>query len=359
LFSNPIGIKSFEDRLHKKPMFFNPYTFGGGSVGGWVELGRTTLGSATSTIDVSSLADKRYYMILNNYAASIDSHLRLNADSGSNYAQRRSDNGGADSSNTSQTKMAFQAGAAGTNARFTVGYISNLSTAEKLGQWWTNIQSTAGAGTAPSRTEGIGKHAQTTNPIDQMTIVNTGGNFPIGSEIVVLGWDAADTHTTNFWEELSSTDLSGGAAATLDSDTFTAKKYLWVQCYVTSAGSAVNPMFRFNTDSGSNYAFRWSQNGGADATGVSKDGMQFSQANSTNEHFINFFVINNSSNEKLVILHQNEQSGTGAANAPLRTESVHKWANTSSQITKVNLVQDGGGTNNFGTETILKVWGSD
>jgi len=29
LFSNPIGIKSFEDRLHKKPMFFNPYTFGG------------------------------------------------------------------------------------------------------------------------------------------------------------------------------------------------------------------------------------------------------------------------------------------------------------------------------------------
>ena len=35
--------------------------------GGWVELGRTTLGSAGDDITVSSLADKRYYMILNLY----------------------------------------------------------------------------------------------------------------------------------------------------------------------------------------------------------------------------------------------------------------------------------------------------
>jgi glycerate kinase len=35
----------------------------GGTVGGWVELGRTTLGSALDTIiEFASLADKRYYM---------------------------------------------------------------------------------------------------------------------------------------------------------------------------------------------------------------------------------------------------------------------------------------------------------
>jgi hypothetical protein len=35
-----------------------------GGVGGWVELGRTTLGSNGTTIDITSLADKRYYMVL-------------------------------------------------------------------------------------------------------------------------------------------------------------------------------------------------------------------------------------------------------------------------------------------------------
>ena len=41
-----------------------------GVIGGWVELGRTTLGAAADTITVSSLADKRYYMILNSNLAS-------------------------------------------------------------------------------------------------------------------------------------------------------------------------------------------------------------------------------------------------------------------------------------------------
>jgi hypothetical protein len=40
---------------------FNPVT---AVAGGWVELGRTTLGSAGDTNSVASLADKRYYMIL-------------------------------------------------------------------------------------------------------------------------------------------------------------------------------------------------------------------------------------------------------------------------------------------------------
>jgi hypothetical protein len=35
-------------------------------VGGWVELGRTTLGGTGTTITASSLADKRYYMVLMN-----------------------------------------------------------------------------------------------------------------------------------------------------------------------------------------------------------------------------------------------------------------------------------------------------
>ena len=58
----------------------------GDTAGGWVELGRTTLGSTTSTIDVASLDDKRYLMILNDIQPSgaVDGMMRLNNDSGSN-----------------------------------------------------------------------------------------------------------------------------------------------------------------------------------------------------------------------------------------------------------------------------------
>ena len=37
-----------------------------GSVGGWVELGRTTFGGGAKTYEVASLANKRYLMVLVN-----------------------------------------------------------------------------------------------------------------------------------------------------------------------------------------------------------------------------------------------------------------------------------------------------
>jgi hypothetical protein len=58
--NNPIGMKSLEPS--QSPFIMNPFRFGGGGVGGWVELGRTTLGSAGDSISVASLPDKRYYM---------------------------------------------------------------------------------------------------------------------------------------------------------------------------------------------------------------------------------------------------------------------------------------------------------
>ena len=37
---------------------------GAAGVGGWVELARTTLGSSNANINISSIPDKRYYMLL-------------------------------------------------------------------------------------------------------------------------------------------------------------------------------------------------------------------------------------------------------------------------------------------------------
>jgi hypothetical protein len=328
--------------------------------GGWVELGRTTLGSAGDTITVSSLADKRYLMVLGNTLGTGDNAMYFRVgnstiDTGTNYAYRYSNNGATDASAGSTT---FTHGAVSSteNNALKVMYIANLSGKEKLFIHHCVDEGTAGAGTAPEREEGVSKWSNTSNPIDIIQGINfNSGSFASGAEVVVLGWDPADTHTTNFWEELASVEL-GSAGDTIDSGTITAKKYLWVQCYNKASGNA-QANIRFNSDSGGNYARRFSNNGGADGTDINQDRIKLGAGSVTVPYLTNFFVVNNSSNEKLVICNTVGQNTAGAGNAPDRAEIAGKWANTSSQITSVQITNDQGG--DFDTGSILKVWGSD
>jgi len=334
-----------------------------GSVGGWVELARTTLGSTGNNIDVSSLPDKRYYMFLTHAPTDSSGYVldryRLNADTGSNYSMRSSLNGAGDGTGTSNSEgIIFSDGASIHQAGeiFTMGYIANLSGKEKLLIGHTMHNDTAGAGTAPDRGEGVGKHAQTSNPVTSVNCVNTNNTgFASGSEMVVLGWDPSDTHTTNFWEELASVDLSGGASSSLDSGTISAKKYLWVQILMEQTADSNYPL-RFNSDSGSNYAYRYRTDGGTEFPHTSQTGMNLRSSTANLPVFVNMFIVNNSAQEKLIIEHDVKSNTAGAGNAPLRTEQAGKWANTSAQITSIQLHS---GSGNLNTNTIMKVWGSD
>ena len=328
-------------------------------VGGWKELGRTTLGSAGDTISVGSLADKRYLMFLCdtlNTGGSTQPRIRggnSTVDTGSNYSQRMQRNGAADATGTSdQSTYLYDAD---NSPQFMVGYYANLSAKEKLGLGHTVVQSTAGAGTAPLRQETVWKHAFTSNPYDVISINNIygAGDFNTGSELVVLGWDESDTHTTNFWEELASVEL-GSASATLDSGTFTAKKYLWIQAYINA--TTVDTGLTFNSDTGNNYARRWSDDGASDGTAVNGNNIQVDRGNST--QFLNMFIVNNSANEKLGMYETVTQNTAGAGNVPSRREMVFKWTNTSSQITKSVFTKKGSGTD-LQAGSIIKVWGHD
>ena len=342
----------------------NPSRFGGAAgVGGWVELGRTTLGSAADDITVSSLANKRYHMVLSNKLATGNANLvhrvgNGTADSGSNYARRASTNGGADGTDVNVTNFHGDNGAASATS-LTVSHISNLSTKEKLHIAHSVGQGTAGAANAPQRRESVNKWANTANVIDVIQAHNEeAGSFNTNSEVVVLGWDPADTHTTNFWEELASVDLSGGAATSLSTGTFTAKKYLWVQVFgeVTGAGDVKMRMGNASIDTGSVYAGRTSSNGGADGTDVSQTGIQNVFGVSAQPTFINMFVVNNASNEKLIMFHNIQQVADGAATAPSRRESVWKYVNTSTQVNIMDILST---SSNLATNCQIKVWGSD
>ncbi len=329
------------------------------SVGGWVEVGRTTLSSAGDTIDVTSLPDKRYYMVLHNSISTgnVTSSVRLNGDSDDNYAWRYNDNGTVPDPTPITSNNAMNAGdrnpPTGGDA-WAVSYLANKSGKEKLMYSYGLQRNTAGANTVPTRGETASKWTGT-GAIYQITSVNQeSGDWASGSEMVVLGWDPADTHTTNFWQELASVDLSSGASDLLSSGTISAKKYLWVQFYVKKSGSIV-PEVSFNDSTGNEYAYRFSDNGASDGTPqVNKSAFRTSTDNTNS--FVNMFIINNSGKEKLVIVHSSDVTTTGAGTEPSRREIVAKWTG-SSQITKIDI--DNVDSGNFDTASTMKVWGSD
>jgi hypothetical protein len=324
--------------------------------GGWKEVGRTTLGSAGTTITVSGLADKRYYKILTSSkgSGSPDYTARINSDTGSTYASRWMDNGSGENTGVSRTSMLYDSVGGGFNHKFNIGYIANLASKEKLSINHSADSDTSAASTAPSRSETVHKWANTSDALSAFSLIST-VNMDIGSEVVVLGWDEDDTHSTNFWEELASVNASG-SSTNLSSGTITAKKYLWIQCY--SEGTGGDILTTFNNDTGSNSNRRYSIDGGADGSDVNETSManMHNAGLAGDDAFSNWFIINNSANEKLVIGHSVQNGAAGAATVPLRVEFIHKWANTSAQITEIDFDSQSG---NFGSDSIIKVWGSD
>ena len=339
--------------------------------GGWKELGRTTLESTGDTIDVSSLADKRYYMVLGNAINTggvIDINQRFGSttiDTGNNYARRQSINGGSDGASAPRSNI--DSSIDGAVNHFMVSYIANKSDKEKLVQSSYTEGNATGAGSAPERSETVGKWTNTSNPIDIMRLYNTqAGDYTTGSECVVLGWDPSDTHTTNFWEELVDTSWSSGSS--VETSAFATKKYLWYQGWFKTGGSMSGSYSALQVGSGgtistSGYAERYSINGATDGTDTNSANMyglvgQGNDGSGNELTFINGFIINNSANEKLFITHSaGFNPTTGAGSAPNRTEGVGKWANTSSQINKIKILSAAGSGDWVGGQ--LKVWGSN
>jgi len=329
-----------------------------GSVGGWVELGRTTLGSDGDSIDVTGLADKRYLMALINVPTTGNARprTRFNADTTNNYSDRWSHIGGTDDTTGTSKSFIYNEVTSTTDDTFAVCYASNLSNKEKLTISHGVSAKSAGASQEPFRSEVVGKWANTSDAISQWNLTNDlAGSYASGSEVVVLGWSPEDTHTDNFFEELASVNATSGD--NLSSGTILAKKYLWVQAWVKYTGAGGTLEETFNNDTGSNYSSRDSYNGGTDGLSTSASNIDWDRGVTDNYYFVNQFIINNSANEKLCIGHQNRIDVTGAGNTPIRSERVDKWANTSAQITEIDFDNSLGGIDI--SNAYLKVWGSN
>ena len=111
--------------------------------------------------------------------------------------------------------------------------------------------------------------------------------------------------------------------------------------------------WRFNNDTGSNYAGRYSSDGGSDATATSQSSIPYNNPGfDLTPHWNVSYIANKSDKEKLWINNQIYQNTAGAGTAPGRQEQTCKWANTSDVINEIRL-NSSAGTYDSGSELVV------
>jgi hypothetical protein len=173
---------------------------------------------------------------------------------------------------------------------------------------------------------------------------------------VSTGYAGLDNGATRIdYQELGRTVL-GANATSITVSGLTARKYLRITVKIFFVATSVNPAMQLNGDTGGNYSWRRYRDALAESTSASDTAGQLGYLAGEDEYFV-VDVINNSANEKIYISKGVGNNGNGAANVPNRIDVVGKWANTTSQITSVKILDLNG--NNFGIGSEVIVSGHD
>jgi hypothetical protein len=161
----------------------------------WAKNGTTTLTVAGDNIEVTGMTENKFLVVLTHILPitnSVDYKWTVNNDTGSNYARRRSLDGGADGTDVSQSNI-FPLGIGNGKPAFGVNYICNIATEEKLSIEFTVDQQTAGAANTPRRGEHVAKWVNTSDYITtyDQTNVNS-GDYDTDSNVSVIGSDGTE-----------------------------------------------------------------------------------------------------------------------------------------------------------------------
>lgn len=160
------------------------------------------------------------------------------------------------------------------------------------------------------------------------------------------------------WELLCENVLVSSATS-LTCANFEEKNYLIVHSEQRIVTSSVRVGMVFNLDTGNNYAYRLSANGGADTTATNTNNCQLGLPSAGQTHSIYAYIDNNEPTDNKVMFIQSGSSGAfGAGNTPGRIEMSCKWANTTDAITTISLVRVTG-TGSYDTDTRITIWGYD
>lgn len=140
---------------------------------------------------------------------------------------------------------------------------------------------------------------------------------------------------------------------------FTAKRYLKFSINYFSTGGTVDGNLRFNGDSGNSYAVFFAGIGTTPpTTGATQNAMIITGATTVVNQFVVGDVLNVAGREKVVRYDRLEGNTAGAGTAPNYSLFAAKWANTSVQASRLDLLNLGG-TGDFAADSEIVIFGND
>ena len=154
----------------------------------WEELASVTATGSSTNLSSGTFTAKKYLWV-QAWHESTSAHvcnMTFNNDT-TTYSYRNSDDGGADATSTSDAHIELNQSTS--TGVFTNMFIVNVSANDKLVIGHSVLQSTAGAGTAPSRREFVGKYDNTAAQITEIDLDSSSGNWSNNSIIKVWGSD--------------------------------------------------------------------------------------------------------------------------------------------------------------------------
>lgn len=144
-------------------------------------------------------------------------------------------------------------------------------------------------------------------------------------------------------------------ATTLTVNPISARKFLKVIFIGIASGGNLATNMRFNNDSSNNYSLRLSDSGAAHGVFTSQNSITLDPANNTNSFSI-IDIINIQAAEKQIEFNTHMAGAAGAGNQTASRQGWPKWANTSNQITRIDIFTS---ANNFGAGSDLIILGKD
>lgn len=152
------------------------------------KLGEKILTTAGTSLTLNNLPPATEFIICVNITGAsgvVQPSIRLNNDSGANYAGRTSTDGGA-SAGTSATNQIIMISASSASDFFGIFTLSNRQTSQKLGVGQGYI--TGGGTTSGTQYEISGHWNNIVDFINRIDIIsNTANNFGVGSRLTIYG----------------------------------------------------------------------------------------------------------------------------------------------------------------------------